>query len=173
MYRVVERQRVVMGVGLIVHSGSGKEDELSFIPAPRDWEKRAINETRFHCSSEKSRISGQIISTVILPTPVQLRYDEGRGPALVMHQLQTGRLSPQSDQSVAGEPVALVFVVQFLQERRNAQGAALPAHASNRQEGSDVGCTCSTRTFWPSLFTLAASHVKHLVVYLSSSRFHL
>ena len=42
MYRVVERQRVVMGVGLIVHSGSGKEDESSSIPAPRDWEIRAI-----------------------------------------------------------------------------------------------------------------------------------
>jgi hypothetical protein len=42
VYRVVERQRVVMGVGLIVHSGSGKEDESSSIPAPRDWEIRAI-----------------------------------------------------------------------------------------------------------------------------------
>jgi hypothetical protein len=55
-----------------------------------------------------------------------------------MHQLQTGRLSPQSDQSVAGEPVALVFVVQFLRERHIVQGATLPAQASHRPEGSAV-----------------------------------
>jgi hypothetical protein len=83
-------------------------------------------------------ISGQIISTVIRPTPVQLRYDKGIGPVLVMHQLHTGRLYPRSDQYVAGEPVALVFVVQLLQERRNAQVATLSSQASNRREESDV-----------------------------------
>jgi transposase-like protein len=68
------------------------------------------------------------------------------------HQLNTGRLYPQSDQYLAGEPVALVFVVQFLRERRNAQVATLPSQASNRPEASDVCCTFSTLTLFSLLF---------------------
>jgi hypothetical protein len=83
-------------------------------------------------------ITGQIISTVIRPTPVQLRYDEGRGPVLVMHQLDTGRFEDRGDQYLAGAPVALVFVIQLLQERHTVQVATLSSQASNRREESDV-----------------------------------